>query len=77
MNTLRLLLRSVYLKGQQDGRNKTCDMSWEDKIIKDIAKVRLAELPKRKNDTDNLSPSFIAGFNACHDEAVKKIKEIK
>lgn len=30
---LRLLLRSVYLKGQMD---KTTDLSWEDKIIEDI-----------------------------------------
>lgn len=33
---LSLLLRSVYLKGHQDALLKTADMSWEDKIIKDI-----------------------------------------
>jgi len=36
MTKLRLLLRSVYLKGQQDANNKTVDMSWEDKIVKQI-----------------------------------------
>ena len=41
MNKLRLLLRSVYLKGHQDGNLKTCDMSWEDKIVKDINKLFL------------------------------------
>lgn len=36
MNKLRLLLRSVYLKGQVDANKKTSDMSWEDKIVADI-----------------------------------------
>ena len=34
--TLRLLLRSIYLKGHQDGNMKTSDISWENKIVKDI-----------------------------------------
>ena len=33
---LRLLLRSVYLKGHQDGNMKTTDLSWEDRIVRDI-----------------------------------------
>lgn len=33
---LRLLLRSVYLKGHQDGNMKTTDLSWEDEIVRDI-----------------------------------------
>ena len=33
---LRLLLRSVYLKGHQDVNMKTTDLSWEDKIVRDI-----------------------------------------
>lgn len=38
--TLRLLLRSVYLKGLQDGNLKTTDViSWEDKIVKDITEL--------------------------------------
>lgn len=37
---LRLLLRSVYLKGHQDALYKTTDItSWEDKIVKDIEKL--------------------------------------
>ena len=39
MPKLRLLLRSVYLKGQIDARSKTSDMSWEDKIVNDIKKL--------------------------------------
>ena len=33
---LRLLLRSIYLKGHQDGNMKTTDLSWEDRIVRDI-----------------------------------------
>ena len=33
---LRLLLRSVYLKGYTDGNDKTTDLSWEDEIVKNI-----------------------------------------
>jgi len=36
MDKIRLLLRSVYLKGHQDGNLKISDMSWEDKIKKDL-----------------------------------------
>jgi hypothetical protein len=41
MDKLRLLLRSVYLKGQIDARSRQSDMSWEDKIVKDINKLFL------------------------------------
>ena len=34
---LRMRLRSIYLKGHQDGSLKTSDMSWEDTIVNDIA----------------------------------------
>lgn len=38
--TLRLLLRSVYLKGHQDANIKTADiLSWEDGIVKDVEKL--------------------------------------
>jgi hypothetical protein len=37
ISKIRLFLRSVYLKGHQDGNLKTTDMSWEDTIIKDIS----------------------------------------
>ena len=36
MSKIRLLLRSVYLKGQVDANKKTSDMSWEDKIVSEI-----------------------------------------
>jgi hypothetical protein len=41
---LRLILRSVYLKGHQDGNMKTSDISWEDKIVKDILAALLEGL---------------------------------
>jgi hypothetical protein len=41
--TLRLVLRSVYLKGQQDGFNRTSDISWEDEIMKDILTLLIRE----------------------------------
>jgi len=34
---VRLLLRSIYLKGHMDGHKKTSDMSWEEDIL---AKLR-------------------------------------
>lgn len=40
MDRLRLLLRSVYLKGHQDGNNKTTDLSWEDGIVEEITKLK-------------------------------------
>ena len=43
---LRLLLRSVYLKGHQDGNLKTSDMSWEDKILSQIIDLIIKKLPK-------------------------------
>ena len=46
MDKLRLLLRSVYLKGHQDGNMKTSDMSWEDKIIESLKQVFLGMLPE-------------------------------
>ena len=33
---LRMRLRSVYLKGHQDGNLRNSDLSWEDMIVKDI-----------------------------------------
>jgi hypothetical protein len=39
MKKIRLLLRSVYLKGHQDANLKTADMSWEDKIVEEIEKI--------------------------------------
>ena len=39
MEMLRLLLRSVYLRGQCDANRKTSSMDWEDKIVSDITKI--------------------------------------
>lgn len=50
MDKIRLLLRSVYLKGHQDGNLKTADMSWEDKIVGDIVEEVLARLPTHINN---------------------------
>ena len=36
---LRMRLRSVYLKGHQDGNLKTSDLSWEDKIVGEIVSL--------------------------------------
>ena len=36
---LRLLLRSVYLKGHQDSLTKTSDMDWEEPIVNQIRVV--------------------------------------
>lgn len=41
---LRLILRSVYLKGHQDGNTKTTDLSWEDEIIEDISNIAKLEV---------------------------------
>ena len=55
MEKLRLYLRSVYLKGQQDANFKTCDMSWEDKIVKDITKLfnPMSKLRKKVEENEN------------------------
>jgi len=45
---LRLLLRSVYLKGHQDGNLKTSDLSWEDKIVKEIISLAKECAPEEK-----------------------------
>lgn len=48
---IRLLLRSVYLKGQVDANRKIADMSWEDEIVKEIEKYYgslLNDLPELK-----------------------------
>ena len=47
MNKLRLLLRSIYLKGQVDANKKTSDMSWEDKIVSNIDAYYQSKVPKK------------------------------
>ena len=36
MDKLRLILRSVYLKGHKDANLKSADMSWEDGVVNEI-----------------------------------------
>jgi hypothetical protein len=48
--TLYLILRSVYLKGYQDGRDKICDMSWEKDTIAKIEE--LFSLKQNRGDLD-------------------------
>ena len=39
MGKVRLLLRSIYLKGHMDANKKTSDMSWEDEIVVALLKL--------------------------------------
>jgi len=77
---LRLLLRSVYLKGHQDGNLKTSDMSWEDKIVQEIKELVLEKLPKRIliiNNSEHTIHSIykIEGRNQAIAEMKKNIEE--
>lgn len=78
MDKIRLLLRSVYLKGHQDGHLKTSDMSWEDKIVKDIdalyKQVFLEMLPAEKSGMI-INPNYRDGFNACLAEVRAKLRK--
>jgi hypothetical protein len=54
--TLRLLLRSVYLKGHQDANLKTSDLSWEDEILSKLeALMVMVDEKELKNFISNLS----------------------
>jgi len=79
MDKLRLLLRSVYLKGHQDGNIKTSDMSWEDKIVESLKQVFLGMLPKERK-LDYSKPDFISnntdalyGFNSAIQEFKRRV----
>jgi hypothetical protein len=84
MDKLRLLLRSVYLKGHQDGNIKTSDMSWEDKIVESLKQVFLGMLPEEKYLIDNLVDDLnemvrikdrIDGFNSAIQEMKRRMNE--
>ena len=81
MDKIRLLLRSVYLKGHQDGNLKTSDMSWEDKIIKDLDALYKAKylgmLPEEKDITYGHSTdiAFGNGFNSAIQEIKRRMNE--
>jgi len=87
---LRLFLRSVYLKGHQDGNLKTADMSWEDKILKDIRQLLLESLGKKKYLIDNLpltkdegyldkcvqAKDMVDGYNTARQEDIDVINKL-
>ena len=78
---LRLLLRSVYLKGRQDGNQKTTDISWEDKIVSDIKELLLGILPKEKGKwTGGFNEAKTTwkrkGYNRALADVKKSIEEI-
>ena len=53
MDKLRLILRSIYLKGHQDALNKTADVvSWEDDIVNKITKLFEKEKSDERNSSD-------------------------
>jgi len=88
MDKIRLLLRSVYLKGHQDENLKTSDMSWEDKIIKDIDALYkeryLGMLPEERATTvskydENEQQGYLVenceavGFNSAIQEMKRRV----
>lgn len=75
---LRLLLRSVYLKGHQDGNLKTSDMSWEDTIVKDILELCRKQVPGIVNanlDYGN-ADLFNNGWNACAKQCRENLERL-
>ena len=79
MDKLRLLLRSVYLKGHQDGNLKTSDMSWEDKIVKDILKLFEEIVGEDRETIDSIIISIsqheARGYNQAKQEIRNRVKE--
>lgn len=80
--TLRLLLQSAYLKGQQDILTETAiDISWENKIIADIEKVieRIIVPPESKSKAITTRTFYYSkydeGFNACREIVKVRIRE--
>ena len=69
---LRLLLRSVYLKGHQDGNLKTSDLSWEDKIVKQILSLvkecAPGEKPVSKHENHTFDENYCYNCQICIDE---------
>jgi hypothetical protein len=78
---LRLLLRSVYLKGHQDGNMKTTDLSWEDKIVKDIKEWAKGNIPAECNTFSGGTEPYEKhirqkeiGWNACAKECRENLE---
>jgi hypothetical protein len=49
---IRLLLRSIYLKGQVDANRKTSDLSWEEKIISKLQQWILGHRKQVRYETN-------------------------
>ena len=73
---LRLLLRSVYLKGHQDGNLKTSDMSWEDKILSQIIDLIIKKLPTEAKGYLG-EEDWMRGFNQCLTQVKAILKEMR
>ena len=59
MEMLRLLLRSVYLRGQCDANRKTSSMDWEDKIVSDITKIFSTALDTKQEKCPVCGAKFV------------------
>ena len=83
MGKVRLLLRSIYLKGHMDANKKTSDMSWEDEIVVALLKLVEAELDMLKRQENNgLSrvdmeeDLMIGGWNGALADVRERMREL-
>jgi len=82
---VRLLLRSIYLKGHMDGHKKTSDMSWEEDILSELRQM-VGKMKKELTEpiyqpapiidiANNLHErSCEMGFNTALDSVMEKLK---
>lgn len=70
--TVRLMLRSIYLKGHQDGNLKTSDISWEDKILEDFHQM-IEGLKKDMSDSACVSSEDVF-YNVAIDDVLSLFK---
>ena len=70
---LRLLLRSVYLKGQVDANKKTSDISWEDKIVEDITLLFAGSIVPKEHKAEGYCPACGKVVYAPKEEAPKEL----
>jgi len=74
---VRLLLRSIYLKGHMDGHKKTSDMSWEEDILSELRQM-VGELKRTViacDPEDEFAERHEAkGFNKALDSVMEKLK---
>jgi regulator of sigma D len=72
--TARLLLRSVYLKGHQDGHNEIGDMTWEKKTLAGFRK--LIEAEKLHPEMSDALAQDTLMHEYGYDKAINKILEL-